>query len=47
MGVGRSGRIVVEFDPEQKRQLHARLRSEGRDFKGWLLEVRMQAARVT
>ncbi|HEX8790660.1 MAG TPA: hypothetical protein VF765_06885 [Polyangiaceae bacterium] len=38
MPVGRSGRIVVEFDPELKRQLHARLRSDGRDFKGWLLE---------
>jgi predicted Rossmann fold nucleotide-binding protein DprA/Smf involved in DNA uptake len=38
MPVGRSGRIVVEFDPELKRRLHARLRSEGRDFKGWLLE---------
>ena len=38
MPVGRSGRIVVEFDPDLKRRLHARLRSEGRDFKGWLLE---------
>lgn len=38
MPVGQSGRIVVEFDPELKRRLHARLRSEGRDFKGWLLE---------
>jgi predicted Rossmann fold nucleotide-binding protein DprA/Smf involved in DNA uptake len=38
MPVGRSGRIVVEFDPELKARLHARLRSEGRDFKGWLLE---------
>jgi predicted Rossmann fold nucleotide-binding protein DprA/Smf involved in DNA uptake len=38
MPVGRSGRIVVEFDPELKRRLHGRLRSEGRDFKGWLLD---------
>ena len=38
MPVGPSGRIVVEFDPELKRRLHARLRSEGRDFKAWLLE---------
>lgn len=38
MPVGRSGRIVVELDPDLKRRLHARLRSEGRDFKGWLLE---------
>ncbi len=36
--VGRSGRIVVELDPELKRRLHARLRSEGRDLKGWMLE---------
>jgi predicted Rossmann fold nucleotide-binding protein DprA/Smf involved in DNA uptake len=38
MPVGRNGRIVVELDPDLKRRLHARLRSEGRDFKGWLLE---------
>lgn len=38
MPVGQSGRIVVEFDPDLKRRLHARLRSEGRDFKAWLLE---------
>jgi|GEM_PF-2330929 len=38
MPVGRSGRIVVELDPALKRRLHARLRDEGRDFKGWLLE---------
>lgn len=38
MGVGQSGRIVVELDPALKRRLHDRLRNEGRDFKGWLLE---------
>jgi predicted Rossmann fold nucleotide-binding protein DprA/Smf involved in DNA uptake len=38
MPVGRSGRIVVDLDPELKQRLHARLRSEGRDFRGWLLE---------
>jgi predicted Rossmann fold nucleotide-binding protein DprA/Smf involved in DNA uptake len=38
MGVGQSGRIVVELDPALKRRLHERLRNEGRDFKGWLLE---------
>lgn len=38
MPIGPSGRIVVEFDAELKRRLHARLRSEGRDFKAWLLE---------
>jgi predicted Rossmann fold nucleotide-binding protein DprA/Smf involved in DNA uptake len=38
MPVGRSGHIVVELDPDLKQRLHARLRSEGRDFKGWLLE---------
>jgi predicted Rossmann fold nucleotide-binding protein DprA/Smf involved in DNA uptake len=38
MPVGRSGRIVVDLDPELKRTLHARLRSDGQDFKSWLLE---------
>lgn len=38
MAIGRSGRVVVELEPELKSRLHARLRSEGRDFKGWLLE---------
>jgi predicted Rossmann fold nucleotide-binding protein DprA/Smf involved in DNA uptake len=38
MAVGRSGRIVVELEPELKRRFYSRLRSEGRDFKGWLLE---------
>jgi predicted Rossmann fold nucleotide-binding protein DprA/Smf involved in DNA uptake len=38
MAVGQSGRIVVYLDPELKQKLHARLRGEGRDFKGWLLE---------
>lgn len=38
MAVGQSGRIVVDLDPELKRQLHERLRADGRDFKGWLLQ---------
>jgi predicted Rossmann fold nucleotide-binding protein DprA/Smf involved in DNA uptake len=38
MPVWPGGRIVVELDPELKARLHARLRSEGRDFKGWLLQ---------
>jgi predicted Rossmann fold nucleotide-binding protein DprA/Smf involved in DNA uptake len=38
MPVGRSGRIVVELDPDLKRRLHARLRGQGLDFKAWLLE---------
>ena len=38
MAVGPGRRMVVELEPELKRRLHARLRSDGRDFKGWLLE---------
>ena len=38
MAVGPTGRIVVYLDPELKQRLYTRLRSEGRDFKGWLLE---------
>ncbi|MBV9949067.1 MAG: hypothetical protein JOZ69_19620 [Myxococcales bacterium] len=38
MAVGGSGRIVVHLDPELKQRLHARLRSDGMDLKGWLVE---------
>lgn len=38
MSIGNSGRVVIEMEPEQKRQLHAILRLEGKNLKSWFLE---------
>jgi len=38
MSIGNSGRIVIEIEPELKRQLHATLRLEGKNLKAWFLE---------
>lgn len=38
MSIGNSGRIVIEIEPELKRQLHATLRLEGKNLKSWFLE---------
>lgn len=38
MAVGRSGRLVFEVEPSVKRALHARVASEGRTLKDWLME---------
>lgn len=38
MGIGASGRVVIEIEPELKRQLHAVLRLEGKNLKSWFLE---------
>ena len=38
MSIGNSGRIVIEIEPELKRQLHAVLRLEGKNLKSWFLE---------
>jgi hypothetical protein len=35
---GRSGRVVLEIDPEIKRRLYGRLTHEGRTLKEWFLE---------
>lgn len=34
---GESGRIVLEIDPEEKRQLYASLDAEGITLKEWFL----------
>jgi hypothetical protein len=36
MARGPSGRIVVEIDPAQKREIYALLSSKGNTFKAWL-----------
>jgi len=38
MSIGNSGRVVIEMEPEQKKQLHAVLRLEGKNLKSWFLE---------
>ncbi len=37
MARGTSGRLVVDIDPELKKQFHAALTIEGTTFKDWLL----------
>ncbi len=37
MSIGSSGRIVIEVEPELKRQLYAALAKEGMSLKEWFL----------
>ena len=37
MSIGSSGRIVIEIDPEVKRQLYSTLAREGMTLKDWFL----------
>ncbi|PJK07679.1 hypothetical protein CO610_08505 [Lysobacteraceae bacterium NML95-0200] len=37
MSIGSSGRIVIEVEPEVKRQLYSTLAREGMTLKGWFL----------
>lgn len=37
MARGTSGRLVVDIDPELKKQFHAALTIDGTTFKDWLL----------
>jgi len=38
VSVGRSGRIVIEIDPEQKQELYSALNRDGSSLKQWFLE---------
>lgn len=38
MSIGNSGRVVIEIEPELKKELHAVLRKEGTNLKAWFLE---------
>ena len=38
MSIGNSGRIVIEIEPELKKELHTVLRAEGTNLKAWFLE---------
>jgi hypothetical protein len=37
MPIGKSGRIVIEIDPEKKRELHTALARDGVSLKQWFL----------
>lgn len=37
MSIGSSGRIVIEIEPELKRELHSVLKLEGTNLKSWFL----------
>lgn len=38
MGVGGSGRIVIEIEPDTKRNLYAALHRDGQTLKDWFLD---------
>ena len=38
MPIGRSGRIVIEIDPNLKQELYAALAEDGVSLKHWFLE---------
>tara|TARA_B110000503_G_C6995127_1_gene349078 strand:+ start:325 stop:528 length:204 start_codon:yes stop_codon:yes gene_type:complete len=38
MPVGKSGRIVIEIDPELKQELYQSLGKDESNLKGWFLE---------
>jgi hypothetical protein len=38
MARGNSGRLVIEVDPNLKRQLHSALAARGTTLKAWLIE---------
>jgi len=38
MSIGNSGRLVIEIEPELKKELHAVLKKEGTNLKAWFLE---------
>lgn len=39
MSIGSSGRIVIEIDPDFKRELYKILKKDGVNLKQWFLEV--------
>lgn len=46
MSIGNSGRIVIEVEPEVKRQLYATLAREGMTLKDWFLREARQYVQV-
>jgi len=38
MSIGNSGRVVIEVDPDLKRELHATLMRDGLTMKDWFVK---------
>lgn len=38
MSIGDSGRVVIEIEPDLKRELHVALRHDGTNLKNWFIE---------
>jgi len=38
MAVGKSGRIVIEIDPETKQEIHDKVKSRGLNLREWFLQ---------
>ena len=38
MSIGDSGRVVIEIEPDLKRELHVALRHDGTNLKNWIVE---------
>jgi hypothetical protein len=39
MAIGKSGRVVLEVDPELKQRLYSELALEGKTLKDWFIET--------
>lgn len=37
MSIGRSGRVVIEIEPELKQEIYTKLKSNGMTLKEWFL----------
>ncbi|KUJ82968.1 hypothetical protein AWR36_010520 [Microbulbifer flavimaris] len=38
MSIGSSGRIVIEIEPDLKKELHSALKEDGVNLKSWFLD---------
>lgn len=38
MAIGKSGKIVIELTPEQKKAIHEAIKNDGKNLKQWFLE---------
>lgn len=47
MSIGSSGRIVIEIEPEVKRQLYSTLAREGMTLKDWFLHEAQNYMKAT
>ena len=42
MAIGKSGRIVIDMAPEQKKAIHEAIQSQGKNLKQWFIEHAIQ-----